>query len=1333
MDRPWMLLLTGLMAVSAAAQEVTVHPAGAPDPNPGPPGSPPYEMEGRTIAHDPLVDFGSVEGWIVEGHDAEGWLYLSREQRVFGETSGKLVYRALGDDPWLLVRPPEPIPIPEPWDSVDLWNYGNNWGWAPDPSTPQVGISVVVEDATGVQSDVALGRVDYEYWFLMHGRRSQSMNGPSSFVGFRITNARNAEPRTLYFGPCSLYQEVLGPLSFEPWPSQLPFPTRSETILPANHESGIRNIVSREGSAVVFEYQGPDTRLAYRWRPQEGGLGDITLEYQGRIIRPCAGGGPVLASPEGGFGPGDDLVVTRLLERRIENDTLICRWEHSRGRARAQVTYRIRIQAKSLIVEMESDTGSIERVALGRAQGLTDPTLIRVPYLTYGGNDPRVLEDEGLFLFEQLDWYFSDASSLYGGAELGTDWASFNGGAVYTPRTDGTRNPVRERLFLNASPEFDEVLPIIPNPPSPMRGMMAHRLWRVKHDADHEAEVAEARALRARGLEHIAIRYHEDSWRDGGESFTFRTSAGPARGGDPALRSVVDRVKSLGWLVGLYTNYTDFAPVNSYWDPDHVSRDPDGSWQRAWMRCYAPKPLWAVEMEAQLAPIIDKKFDPNHSYCDVHTAVTPFQRVDYDHRVPRAGTFRQVFECFGRLLYNEKHAYDGPVYSEGNNHWWYAGLTDGNYAQIVSGAPSQEPLLVDFDLLRMHPLQMDAGMGAPGMFFRGAPPDLDQFIATTVAYGHIGFADWHDMAGLMKLYYMHQPIQESYVMVPVARIGYEVDGELLPTSRVLASDSARRNRVHVVYANGFEVWANGEDEEWRVGDAVLPRWGLLARGDGAAASTVLLPQDALGGEGTAPRVKVSEAWREGSSYYADSPDGFALTEKLGVEGAGALKRETDGWYAYPATAFRDLAFEPGLIGLRDGESVAATALGLDGTELTAPEIRWSRGRIHILPRDVDAVRYRLEPIESEPVLALEAGMIAPTGAAVSVSRKRPWAEPTARWEWGGESRSVAAQIRGGVASVIVPTEVPSGAHLWLRVEDDGEVGWIDFIALPAIVVEARLESAESLRRGDSLSLPITVRSYLPAEAEVSLEVVAPGATEAALAHRSLTVPAGGVAETTLRIGLPWGAAEHVVELSAETPGGIRTSTSVGLVAAFSRVTVAKLLEMPYGRGHARRGGDEIQGYGSITDGCFDVTTAAAGGEARRCFFSHPPYEGGTGYSWATFVVDLPAGSPAQLEFSMGMRDGLDATDGVTFTVEVIDASGKAARVFSEHYGDTAWRPATVDLAAFAGQRVVIKLIADAGPADNTTADHALWGEPCVVTAEPVLEVRLAEQEAGLLG
>ena len=44
----------------------------------------------------------------------------------------------------------------------------------------------------------------------------------------------------------------------------------------------------------------------------------------------------------------------------------------------------------------------------------------------------------------------------------------------------------------------------------------------------------------------------------------------------------------------------------------------------------------SVEMEAKLAPQIQAKFGENHSYCDVHTAVTPFSRVDYDHRVPGA-------------------------------------------------------------------------------------------------------------------------------------------------------------------------------------------------------------------------------------------------------------------------------------------------------------------------------------------------------------------------------------------------------------------------------------------------------------------------------------------------------------------------------------------------------------------------------------------------------------------------------------------------------------------------------------------------------------------------
>ena len=71
---------------------------------------------------------------------------------------------------------------------------------------------------------------------------------------------------------------------------------------------------------------------------------------------------------------------------------------------------------------------------------------------------------------------------------------------------------------------------------------------------------------------------HEITWRDGGESFTFREAAAPGKGGDEALKQYVAAQRSLGWRSGLYTNYTDFAPVNAYWDTDRVMRRSDGNW-----------------------------------------------------------------------------------------------------------------------------------------------------------------------------------------------------------------------------------------------------------------------------------------------------------------------------------------------------------------------------------------------------------------------------------------------------------------------------------------------------------------------------------------------------------------------------------------------------------------------------------------------------------------------------------------------------------------------------------------------------------------------------------
>jgi len=165
---------------------------------------------------------------------------------------------------------------------------------------------------------------------------------------------------------------------------------------------------------------------------------------------------------------------------------------------------------------------------------------------------------------------------------------------------------------------------------------------------DFEKEHERSRRLRAYGIEKLIQCNHEIAWRDNADSFTLRIHAAPKKGGDEALKKYVERQKSLGWRSGLYTNYTDFAPVNENWDENKVQLETNREWRRAWPRCYALKPSRAVEFDARYAPLIKKTYDSDSAYTDVHTAVAPWHYCDYDARVPGAGTFAAtIYAYFG--------------------------------------------------------------------------------------------------------------------------------------------------------------------------------------------------------------------------------------------------------------------------------------------------------------------------------------------------------------------------------------------------------------------------------------------------------------------------------------------------------------------------------------------------------------------------------------------------------------------------------------------------------------------------------------------------------------
>ncbi|MGQ9592591.1 MAG: hypothetical protein ACUVYA_20110, partial [Planctomycetota bacterium] len=507
------------------------------------------------------------------------------------------------------------------------------------------------------------------------------------------------------------------------------------------------------------------------------------------------------------------------------------RWRLGAGDAEAEVTYAYRIFEKSLAVEIAAPGGRVAEVRYGRAVGLESPRLVTNPFYLYswGPARPAVVasgpEGAPLFFAGNTDWCLSNASVLFAENGTGPDGVAYNGGTRYIPLADGRRNDCFERLFLTASPRYEEVLPTIPNPPSPWKHVTGTKLWRAHGAGDRKRDAAHWRECRRWGMTEVVVTDHETGWRDGGESFTFRTRAAPGKGGDEGQYAYARVLQDeLGFVYGPYNNFTDFAPVNEFWSFDMVSRTPENQLQRAWMRCYAPKPARAVEYCARLAPEIQRKFRFSTAYCDVHTAVAPWDRVDYDPRVPGAGTFAAVFYSFGEIMLLEKQAWGGPVYSEGTYHYLYCGLTDGNYGQDNPYRPWKNPWLVDFDLRKMHDLACNFGMGNLGMFYGDRPVGgskdemdalVDRFLAATVAFGHPGFLVYEGGLGnALRSYYMVQGLAARYCLESAAEIRYaDGSGRLLDTSAAVASGAYARSQVAVKYSGGTVVAANGHPSE----------------------------------------------------------------------------------------------------------------------------------------------------------------------------------------------------------------------------------------------------------------------------------------------------------------------------------------------------------------------------------------------------------------------------------------------------------------------------------------------------------------------------------------
>jgi len=778
-------------------------------------------------------------------------------------------------------------------------------------------------------------------------------------------------------------------------------------------------------------------------------------------------------------------------------------------------------------------------------------------------------------------------------------------------------------------------------------------------------------------MRQVVITDHETGWRDGGESFTFRTRAAPKKGGDKGqydyARAMQDK---LGFVYGPYNNFTDFAPVNEFWSIDLISRTPDNQLQRAWARCYAPKPARAVEYCARLAPEIQKKFHFSTAYCDVHTAVAPWDRVDYDYRVPGAGTFAAVFYAFGEIMLHQKAAWNGPVYSEGNNHCFYCGLTDGNYGQDQRYKPAVNPWLVDFDLRKMHDLCCNFGMGNPGMFYgRGhslgrtraeIDASIDRFLAATVAFGHTGFLAYEGgLQNALRSYYMLQQLHSEYALASAREIRYaNAEGKLLDSSAALATGAYKRSQIVTRYSNGCVTVANGHTTEPMTVDAYGRR--------------VELPPNGYAGWMPDGSIEVFSGLKDGhrgdyaatpAYLYVDGRGKFLRFEKAAGNGIGICR-------ILPEGKFEIIPYQ----GAECGFAVAgasAVALDKENKQIGPAQVRVSRGLTYVMPVE-GAFSYLLSPGPApEAKLTCERDTVVAGERVVVRGRERH--------------------------ELQIPADAKPGDRVWRQLEG----AWIDFTVAP--LADARLSLD-----GDTLRVALT--SNLPQRREATLTCNGKQQTVSLVPGRPVTA--------MVDLGKPEQEAIETIVVEVRA-GDLQQRIERVLRTELGHHQVAPMPEK-YQAGMRIRGEDERYDFGQ-TRGHVAPQAMSCGEKSKKGLFMHPPWVGAVGYSFALYdPVQLPQ-TPAAFRASVGKKDGSDPGDGILFRVEVVDDAGRATSVAQTVVTEHEWKDLVADLTPWAGKTVRVKLISDVGEADNSSGDWACWADMRLETLKKTL-VRTLESD-----
>jgi hypothetical protein len=612
-------------------------------------------------------------------------------------------------------------------------------------------------------------------------------------------------------------------------------------------------------------YNGPDGKVEFHVTPSTGTLNDLRVVVNDTFAFFPSHYGGILSF---------ELAGERLFSWENKHQCQVAQVGYGQDEswARFRWSYKgdsfefdvgAKLKGKTLTLKFSTDASvrNVIQFGLDRSEETPDPKIIVLPY---GHN---VLYSSKVFISANLDPQQSNASTIETQNQLysGTS-AYYSQVASYGERTDGLRNNLEETIVLTVSPGIDDTFYVPASPVSAYKSDLTNKvvldLWRESFLEDQQ----DIRSLAAMGLKDLFVIIH--LWQKYGYDNGFPTThpAGDTFGGEAALKEASSLCRQNGYSFSLHTNYVDFYPNSDDWNPADIALTPRRHWVKSWFnpfqgaQSFLLKPSLAVKYARMYEPAIHDTYGTTGSYLDVHSAVLPSYKVDFDTAVDDPGKQKATFRHYRDLFQYARDTHRGPVVGEGYGYSTaiWAGYIDAVEADprsaldMANGLGGKDvPLLIDYKTRVLNKYFVPQGAGFLERFYPAAAgpasPDeaaevepiqpclnprsysgdeMERYRATELAFASAGFLSNPFLNGfpeieILREYCFLKHMQPYYLNAEPVETYYFFDGAFLtlndillavlpstPGDRVSAALLEHLSQVKVVYDNGFLLYVN---------------------------------------------------------------------------------------------------------------------------------------------------------------------------------------------------------------------------------------------------------------------------------------------------------------------------------------------------------------------------------------------------------------------------------------------------------------------------------------------------------------------------------------------